>query len=1254
MKSLIIFLLLSSQLFALLKLNDVPTYKNFNGKVWSDKSIKYLKDPNIRYELPTFLYNLALKEGKTMVWKDKLYIGTGYYNLDNSNTLHALLSYKRALIVYSKSQNINCLNDENIIWNNKTNLPTCKCPVKKIQSVSATCLSYDYNSCSCSCEATGHDFVNINGTSKCLKKCQNDELRDTNGICVKKSVSDFLKPPDYCKSYTGSYVIPYTHSFHDDKAITGSDLTLHYTNIYTKGFNNAEENITSKNPHKNLLASGWNINVHHHLQNNILFKGDGEYIKDVNTTLVDGLIKIKDNDLLYIFNSNQKHIKTKHILSNITLYEFFYDNDKLTSIKDADSKTIFIHYKNGKLASIQTNSGQSTIIKTNHDNTISSITYPNDQTYKFIYDKNALMIKKYDPKGNMYKYRYRSNTGYIRSAIKPQKDLLVYSYTSFNDIQKNILATFENGKILKTHYINHKAKNGIKHSSVKYPNDTLKNIYTNVNGKERQSDFCGIKTTQKHELIHPKTLKPLLTYLSYKMPSGLEYKEFLHTSFLNNVQTQKKLIKNSISKTITDFTNHEVTHISPLGYKSKYTYDDKMLNITKIKPPFSLPIFYKYDQRGNLISKTRGKRVKYFNYDIYDNLISTKTDDNDAITYQYDNSNRLINITYPDNSRIDYEYDLNGNIIKLFTPSLSPNIYTHNSINQKTSHESPTGYKTKYTYDRSTHLTSITKPSLKSIKYQYKYKNLVSIDDGEYNTTISYTCNQNPKKISSTSGEELSFGYDGDLLLSQNYKGILNKSILYTYNDKFLPISIKYAGLKENIIYDKDDKIIAINSVNISYHEQNQTLQDGNFNSQIALSKYDELKSINNTYSNNKIYSYVVNKRDNKGKILNAHEYINDEKIEYAYTYNNKSQLTKAIMSINNLPAHEENYSYDEAGNKISTTIKNNQGTKTINSSFLNNSIQTHGDISYIYDEDGYLKTKITSDDRLDYTYGIYGELKKVTSKDKTIEYLHNANHQRVAKKVNGVITQKYLWKDLTTLLAIYDKDDKLITRYFYANAKTPYKIIHHGITYYPNYNHQGSLISLIDKNNNIVKKLRYSPYGKILYDSNSSLNIHKTFANGLYDEDTKLIRFGKRDYDSQTGTWTALDPIEFKGGDSNLYRYVFNDPVNFIDPRGEFWQVVVIGAVSISAYLLIKQVIKAKKATQKSKNDSTNLSNSIRNPNKFSENYSKWSKSYVNAAKQCAKIAQHVPNTTATGLLPMNSKDLVINATIGVATNED
>jgi len=108
---------------------------------------------------------------------------------------------------------------------------------------------------------------------------------------------------------------------------------------------------------------------------------------------------------------------------------------------------------------------------------------------------------------------------------------------------------------------------------------------------------------------------------------------------------------------------------------------------------------------------------------------------------------------------------------------------------------------------------------------------------------------------------------------------------------------------------------------------------------------------------------------------------------------------------------------------------------------------------------------------------------------------------------------------------------------------------------YYLHYDQVGSLRLVTDSNHNIIKEITYDSYGNILTDSNPSFKVPFGFAGGLYDSDTKLVHFGYRDYDPFTGKWTAKDPLLFGGGDSNLYGYVLNDPVNLVDPEG-LWDV--------------------------------------------------------------------------------------------------
>ena len=126
------------------------------------------------------------------------------------------------------------------------------------------------------------------------------------------------------------------------------------------------------------------------------------------------------------------------------------------------------------------------------------------------------------------------------------------------------------------------------------------------------------------------------------------------------------------------------------------------------------------------------------------------------------------------------------------------------------------------------------------------------------------------------------------------------------------------------------------------------------------------------------------------------------------------------------------------------------------------------------------------------------------------------------------------------------------VSRFVYGSkANIPDYMLKNGNTYSILSDHLGSPKLVVNISNGYVaQRLNYDAFGNVIFDSNLGFQPFG-FAGGIYDTDTKLTRFGARDYDAQTGRWTAKDPILFAGGDTNLYGYVLSDPVNGIDPYG-------------------------------------------------------------------------------------------------------
>ncbi len=128
----------------------------------------------------------------------------------------------------------------------------------------------------------------------------------------------------------------------------------------------------------------------------------------------------------------------------------------------------------------------------------------------------------------------------------------------------------------------------------------------------------------------------------------------------------------------------------------------------------------------------------------------------------------------------------------------------------------------------------------------------------------------------------------------------------------------------------------------------------------------------------------------------------------------------------------------------------------------------------------------------------------------------------RSALYENGVLTEKYLWQGRTQLLAIYNADGSLKSRFLYADARMPVAMEADGQTYYLACDQVGSLRAVANASGTVVKTVTYDSFGNVLEDSNETLAVPFGFAGGLYDADTGLVRFGYRDYQAEVGRWTS------------------------------------------------------------------------------------------------------------------------------------
>ena len=279
---------------------------------------------------------------------------------------------------------------------------------------------------------------------------------------------------------------------------------------------------------------------------------------------------------------------------------------------------------------------------------------------------------------------------------------------------------------------------------------------------------------------------------------------------------------------------------------------------------------------------------------------------------------------------------------------------------------------------------------------------------------------------------------------------------------------------------------------------------------------------------------------DNAGNRTAKTNYLNNTTENY--TYDPLYQLTQVTQGTTTT----ESYSYDAVGNRLSSL---GMSPYAYNSS---NELTSTPSATFASDSNGNMLTKTDSSGTTAYNWDFENRLASVVlpGTGGTVVFKYDPFGRRIQKNsVNG--TMNYLYDGLGNIIEEVDQIGVILGQYTGGvRVDEPMAQMRGGTAAYYEQDGLGSVISLTDSLGAVLNSYTYDSYGNVTA-SNGSFPNRFLYTGRDYDSETGLRYYRARYYDPQTGRFLSEDPLGFKAGDVNFYRYVGNSPVNFDDPSG-------------------------------------------------------------------------------------------------------
>jgi len=188
-------------------------------------------------------------------------------------------------------------------------------------------------------------------------------------------------------------------------------------------------------------------------------------------------------------------------------------------------------------------------------------------------------------------------------------------------------------------------------------------------------------------------------------------------------------------------------------------------------------------------------------------------------------------------------------------------------------------------------------------------------------------------------------------------------------------------------------------------------------------------------------------------------------------------------------------------------------------------------------------------------------QLVSVDEVSSLVEYSYDVLERRI-NRTEGTNVEHYIYSG-NHVVADLDETGGLLRTYVYGpGIDNLLSLTTYGAetnTYYALKDRLNTVHALIDASGQIVERYEYDAWGRTtVFDVNGNELMESAFGNRYcfqgreIEWTTGLYYFRSRWYDPVTGRWLSKDPIGISGG-LNLYAFCGNNPVNFVDPMGNF-----------------------------------------------------------------------------------------------------